>query len=303
MRVPDEWLNAVFFLAIDRPDGQGGVRTDYVGTGFYLGVPNETDPKLRRLYFVTARHVIEGSQTEDGQLHVRVNTEDGGVALSPITKVDWVFHPDPSVDVAVLSPAFQTEGAPALQYTYIEEASCATPEVIESHHIGIGSDLTAVGLFTSRRGVARNIPVVRSGIIAAMPGEPIDDRADLARGPVRAYLAEILSMGGLSGSPVFVHPVAGPQHVHPKERIGDRRVRETTVWNEAAFVLGMIRSHWDEPPPDRFGQVPRREWINRGIAVVTPISGVLDVINSRELADQRKQDAKRETRSSSGTLD
>ena len=45
-----------------------------------------------------------------------------------------------------------------------------------------------------------NLPIVRLGAIAAMPGEYI--KTDW--GCLRAYLIEARSIGGLSGSPVFI---------------------------------------------------------------------------------------------------
>ena len=73
---------------------------------------------------------------------------------------------------------------------------------IRSLNVGIGDELITVGLFTQRHGAQKKIPIVRSGIIAAMPDEPFEDQN--TGKPYHAYLVEARSIGGLSGSPVFV---------------------------------------------------------------------------------------------------
>lgn len=73
---------------------------------------------------------------------------------------------------------------------------------IEAHAIGIGDEVLMVGLFTKRYGYRKNIPIVRGGIISAMPEEPIEDQE--TGNLYDAYLIEIRSIGGLSGSPVIV---------------------------------------------------------------------------------------------------
>jgi hypothetical protein len=301
MRVPDDWLNAVFFLAIDRVGKDGSPQPEYAGTGFYFAVQNEQVEDLRRLYFVTARRCIEESRKAAGKLYVRLNTEAGGSILAPVSKTSWTFHRNPSIDVAVLAPTFALASEHALPHTYIEADACVTPDVSVRYDIGVGSDVTAIGLFGPRQGTDRNIPVVRAGVIAAMAGEPIYDGTP--HEPHEGYLVELLSIGGLSGSPVFVHPTAGPHHIHPREPLSGGRVKVSTQWNQHSFVLGMVRSHWDERPSGALKNLPRREWISRGIAAVTPISGVVDVLSYRKFKDQRKRDAETARKRNGAILD
>ena len=292
MRLPDEWLSSVFFLGIEGDKGR-----HYAGTGFYFLVESEFNPALSRIYFVTARHNIEGARELSGELFVRVNTEDGGSVHAVISKDEWTFHEDPTVDVAVVSVRFAepgTDGAQSMESTRLHAEACLTEARIKEYDVGIGSDISVIGLFTMREGKDRNIPIVRSGIIAAMPGEPIDDGTPHV--PYQAYLAELMSIGGLSGSPAFVHPRAGPLHVHASEPTGDGRIRVTTRWNQPSFVLGLVRSHWDERPPHASKDLPRREWLNRGISAITPITGVLDVLDYSIFKEERAGDAEEEAK-------
>jgi hypothetical protein len=164
----------------------------------------------------------------------------------------------------------------------------------------VGSDASAIGLFNSRGGTGRNIPIARAGVIAAMPGELIDDGH--RHGPFRAYLVELLSMGGLSGSPVFVHVREGPWHVHEPQSLAGGKQRVHTVWPQAAYLIGLIHGHWDELPAGTSSDLPRRDWLNRGMALVTPIEGVIDIVHSEQFRDQRREDALRVQRGNTGEL-
>ena len=88
--------------------------------------------------------------------------------------------------------------------------------------IRVGSPVGLTGLFVHHHGSSRNIPIVRSGNIAAMTDEPVSTR----RGLMTAFLVEVRSIGGLSGSPVFAEGVAetgviGLVHGHFDQRDND----------------------------------------------------------------------------------
>ena len=66
--------------------------------------------------------------------------------------------------------------------------------------------------FVGRVGDRKNIPVLRIGSIAAKPDEPIAGVSH--QNP--AYLIETRSLGGVSGSPVFLHLEPGHRRQTPK---------------------------------------------------------------------------------------
>ncbi len=68
--------------------------------------------------------------------------------------------------------------------------------------LGLGDEVFLTGLFHSHHGRQRNIPIVRAGNIAAMPEEKIHTDKF---GFIDAYLVEARSIGGISGSPVFIY--------------------------------------------------------------------------------------------------
>jgi hypothetical protein len=268
MRVPDEWLDAVFFLGVKRTSGsEETIR--FGGTGFCISVPNEFGPAtLRRLYLVTDRHNIEAAR-DAGNLWIRVNTrEDSSVLIETDPWELWTFHEDERVDLAVASP----DGLGAAFYYTMSQEMILTEEDAQAFDFGVGSELLTIGLFANREGQARNVPVLRTGIVSAMPGEPIADGTP--HSPYVGYLAEILSMGGMSGSPVYFHPTRG-----------------TKFPRVSYYLVGLIRSHWDERPPGAPFDLPRHEWVNRGIAGITPATRILEMLGIDMMKQQRRRDA------------
>jgi len=154
MRVADEILQCVLFLCVRY--GNGTVR--YGGTAFYLGRPSERHPSaLTHGYIVTAKHNIERAREEPGRLHLRANRVDGGVEFIDVSGGQWAYHESSGSDAAVL-PLPLDPGIFAFQALPVR--MCATPEVIDRIHIGIGDELLVVGLFTKRHGERQNRPIV-----------------------------------------------------------------------------------------------------------------------------------------------
>ncbi len=147
------------------------------------------------------------------------------------------------------------------------------------------------GLFTEHYGNQQNLPIVRSGIIAAMPTEPLEDTTTGLE--YYAYLAEVRSIGGLSGSPVFVF--LGPARTYQKKVTLSRKV----------YLLGLVRGHWDikhHRQPLDFGMDELQE-VNMGIATITPFQDALEIINSEELVKARRHFDKEQAKSKAPTKD
>jgi Trypsin-like peptidase domain len=273
MRVPDMMLDSVAYLCVKNANGT----VVPAGTGFFLSVKSETREQIRHGYLVTARHCIE-SAAPYGALYARMNRTENGEAGLVELEPSWTYHDDETNDVAVLH--FAPRG---FRIVVVERESLATADVIENESIGIGEELMVVGLFTRRHGRTANRPIVRAGIIAAMPDEPLEDhRSGL---PYDAYLAEVRSIGGLSGSPVWV--VINPARFH-QSRLEHRL---------HFYLLGLIRGHWpkkEEWLSDSSG--PEQDSLNTGIAIVTPIQKALDIIDSEESAKERRRVDREETR-------
>lgn len=240
-------------------------------------------------YLVTAKHVI--TKIKDLGLPmttIRLNISGGNSRVTQIPTAHWLYHPsDPSVDVAVY-PIQDTEFLFGTDHRCYPVTPAELPDGLIIHReYGVGSNVFMTGFFSEHYGKHRNIPIIRVGNIAAMPEEPIATKL----GPMYGYLIEARSIGGLSGSPVFVET----QYLI-KDRNGVTRLPEP-MFN----LLGIIHGHFDEDAPRSPDAVSEdiaiQRQINMGIAIVTPAQKIIEVImqpkiaerEQREIEDRRKR--------------
>ncbi len=254
MAVSDEIKHTVCFLCVHH--GQGNY-TPYA-TAFFLAVPYEFEADKEHLYtdrrhhfyLVTARHNIDGLPAEHRKrgIHIRYNNDRGKIEHLALPD-EWEY-PQGTADVAVLPldelPDSLKVDAVQLNYCLTNETGPCRPTTaeddalrnlrpvgVDSLGVGIGDEIYIVGLFRHHQGRGRNIPIVRSGIIAADPEELIYD--DYANEWYNGYLVEVRSIGGLSGSPVFVN-------------VDNKRValvgRSVGGGTRTLFLLGLVRGHW-----------------------------------------------------------
>lgn len=254
-------------------------------TGFFLWFE---DAPYNFIYLVTASHVIRNAKkySDDGMVDVYLNSVAGTRFKTIRTSVKrWFSHPsDPAIDVAVIPFKLLPDA----------DHSALDPEAYEDAldqkqwHIDVGTDVFITGLFLRRKGKQRNIPIVRTGTIAAMPDEPIFFRQSAHdEHSIRAYLIETHSIGGLSGSPVFANPM--------DVTINQGRVALRTIhpW------IGVISGHWqfDEDKGER-------DQLNSGIAIVSPRESVLEILGTHpELIEMRTKEKERKRRGEAPQLD
>jgi len=233
------------------------------------------------VYLVTAKHIIEKIEevSVDQIIHVRVNIKDGTATFLEVPMDLVKFHPeDTSVDVAVIQMPTISEVLDV--QTIPLDLMVATDEIIAEEGIDIGDEVFLVGLFSQHYGSRRNIPILRVGNIAQMPEEPIMT----SMGMMESYLIEARSIGGISGSPVFVH-LGGIRTTFKGEA-------QSSKFEYAYYLLGLMHGHWDLPAPDADMLVEDTlpdERVNMGIAVVVPVQKILEVINQEELVAIRKK--------------
>jgi hypothetical protein len=152
-----------------------------------------------------------------------------------------------------------------------------THEIINERHIGVGDEVYVAGMYVARLGESKNIPIIRSGTIAAMPEEKIQT----IYGYHDAYLIEARSIDGLSGSPVFVQI--------PPWRVIDGRPMMQHGMTE--YLMGMLLGHnevRDAGDTIELVQVdltrPHSEKtvvsvpLNTGIGIVLPIADVMAAV-------------------------
>jgi hypothetical protein len=219
-------------------------------------------------YLVTAKHVIDGIRSIPSQdtVYIHVNDKLGKVARFEYPLDAWQSDPDDAyLDIAVIPVKLDYR---KYRWTLLAPAMLATDELIKQKEIGAGSNVYMVGLFSYFSGTKRISPIVRTGHIAAMPEEPvrISYHGDLVS--IDAYLVEATSIGGVSGSPVFVRPDNS---------------------NET-YLLGLVHGHWNgslgstsiDTSPTGLGKVQNAQFlsesVNTGIAIVVPAKYIESVL-------------------------
>jgi hypothetical protein len=269
MRVPDRLLKCVGFIAHDTPN------IKYGGTGFVVSV-RDAGLEYEFYYFVTAKHIAE--KIEHGPFVVGLRGTTGQrKVLSGGDALRWWYHPtEPdNVDVAVTpfnAPADQIDIATVRDVMFVSK------KTIAKFFIGVGDEVSVVGLFTRFHGELNHSPIVRIGNMAMMPDEPVRTR-DF--GLMEAYLIEGRSIGGLSGSPVFVrHTVFNKLPTQDGDSL-------TMFGVGSLHFLGLMHGHWDLPLD--FASTEHAEAVNMGISIVVPAYKILEVLNQPELLEMRRK--------------
>ncbi|OPX05531.1 hypothetical protein [Mycobacterium sp. AT1] len=253
-----------------------------VGTAFFVSMPIGTTGH-ETVMLVTALHVISNIQlkSDDQQVRLRVNTKDGGFRFVEINAAHW-HRPDQVdeiLDIAffpwlhVMDSEFDVRSIPI--------GFAATRDVMDADQLGVGNEVAFAGLFVNHHGKLRNEPIVRFGNIAAMPAEPVAFRST----EIEAYLVESRSVGGLSGSPVWVDSGIW--------RNVDGVLLRREGGSTAGYLLGIMNGHWDARiDATAMDDAPPVEFVNMGIAVVTPVDKLIGLIMSvlgKYLDDAAKQ--------------
>jgi hypothetical protein len=211
----------------------------------------------------------------------------------PIDSESFCFHPnaenDPT-DVAIcpLGPRYQDTETGEIYHLAIRallldegvQGSALPSDYFKKAMIGLGSEIAIIGLFRSHYGKNHNVPIVRVGNIAAMPGEPIHTEYS---GYIDAYLVEARSIAGLSGSPVLAIPDSA---LALAEMMGKRR---TDIQGTA--LLGLMHGHFDVRNLNEDvvsdSDIPERG-IHTGIGVVVPAEKFVETLRHPDLTAMRK---------------
>lgn len=111
----------------------------------------------------------------------------------------WWTHPSDATCDVVVVPVIPNLDA---VFSSVPMEHMLTPDEIKELSIGIGDEVYSLGLFAEVVNTSRNIPILRHGNISMLPAQQL--QTELGFGDV--YLIEARSIGGMSGSPVFVRP-------------------------------------------------------------------------------------------------
>jgi hypothetical protein len=279
MRVPDEVLRCVVFIGREY-----GTAIKYIGTGFFVSLAEkEGGHTFRFTYLVTANHVADA--VDGAPFWIRMNRKSGEaveVAANESGDVKWFRHArGESVDVAVCELSFPSRDFDTLSVT---TDMFLTKKIAEEAHIGAGDEVLLTGLFTKIKGNERNIPIVRMGNLAMAPNAPIVP-TDL--GDIEAYLIEVKSLGGISGSPVFIRQTIDIPGLF---KWGTNIPATAQAYSNVIYLLGLAHGHWSIDPREINNPTVEHlsEGFNVGLAIVVPASHILELLHNQELIDMRK---------------
>lgn len=266
------------------------------GTGFFASFD---EGGYTFYYFITAGHIAwpnrrrSADKFPNGPLSIRVNSKSLEPAIVTTSKDDWIFPEDKTVDICAIPTAWTGEdqiiGPSNIDEVYAValQPMTATEAKLKTLGVTVGEEIFIVSAFIGRVGERRNIPIVRIGNISAMPEEPVA----VASPKKGAYLIETRSLGGTSGSPIFLNINRGKEteraaSLRFTEIIGPRKTAKTMTILPY-FLLGMILgSHSGQYVNDFISEKDtdidfiRDADFNAGISVALPALDILDFVEN-----------------------
>jgi hypothetical protein len=281
VRIPDELLKCVGFIGeVTHKEGTEEYG-DLHATGFFVSVRSKATLGSF-VYFVTAKHVAK--ELDGHEVYFLVNKKGSGVMRQPAGASEWSLHPtDGTADVAVVSVQIDARA----DVKSIPLKDFISKEDFSRFGFGIGDEVFTVGLFTEAPGTSRNFPLVRHGNLAMIPDEQIQTKLGYAD----AYLVEARSIGGLSGSPVWIRA-----SMLTVVKVGENKIspdgNAPALMVGPGKLLGLMHGHWDirESEINKLKIVhDNQKGVNLGIAIVVPASKILETINQPGLEELRKQ--------------
>lgn len=306
----DIYRRSVVFIGLKTTGRDGTPVVEYRATGVAIEVPlNEKRRSPSAIYIVTAGHVVDSCRAK-GSLYIAFNTADG-VSETEADPDSWLhlFDSDLAAIRAKIPSdwSWDTMQLSPLWFKYIEESADELIPPVKS----IGETVFVVGLFGSYSGKGTLEPIARFGNVALIPEDKVPAKT-MQGGPeklLEAYLVELRSMGGHSGSPVYIyHPenLWSERDFHDLAEkispppVGARGVREHRYipYRKPTF-LGILQGHYGAREKDLVdgGTIVG----SSGISIVIPSKKVVELINQEEFVNERDRLAEEHDRRGKGT--
>jgi hypothetical protein len=284
MQIPRHILRCVCFVEIMK-----GGKWFLNGTAFLVSRPLEgvhpaVDPDPYAIYAVTAKHVLhlDGQIWDDkdpwwyDDARLVLNTTSDGTDTLPVPPTAWTPHPysDTAVIRVDLDPRH-------FDFMHYPSKSYVDREFFAKHEITPGEEVIVMGLLWAHPGAPQITPIVRVGHVASWP---LDD-VNLDTGPEGAILIEVLSFGGLSGSPAFLHLGDFRREDHGQGEL--LALQDPVGATGGNWLLGIVHGRFEREDPGK----PNSEPLNVGITPVIPAARIDELLDS--LADERSEMAKK----------
>jgi len=189
-RIPDELQSSIVFIYPNTSSARDGKSVG--GTGFFVEREDaKTGQKIQ--YLITNTHVAQFENRA-----IKFCSTNGSCYFHEIKADEWVCHPNGADISAVVLPLQEDWNVTPLDLS----ALGVTQPRMDELNMGVGDEVFMLGRFISHNSLQLNQPLARFGNIAMMPGQTVKDGRGL---DVEAFLVEMRSLSGFSGSPVFVY--------------------------------------------------------------------------------------------------
>jgi hypothetical protein len=286
-RVPAEYLQCSIYLYDSYADADGG-KARSGACGFLVGFGSRADGRYSHLYAVTNRHVVAKCGDSCRGRFIRINTTDGRYTIAETQSDDWRRSNDDELAVCPLLLHKDTHAVAPIPADSILTKELATD------HVGIGDEVFLIGRFVDHEGRQHNSPTLRFGHVAMTPDEPLqykDDDGNICE-QKEAYLVEVQSRSGYSGSPVIVCPYSSFGHAL------DRHTRKN--YDEKMHAAWLLGVHFKQLHGLRSNRAGNLEDFDTGMSGVVPAWRLLDLLNTKELVMKRKETDRRLKEESDG---
>lgn len=274
--IDDQYIQNVGYL-VQETDGVKQPQ----GTCFFVKYPLGINGEYS-YYAVTCLHVVNGiSPNASGHFFIRVNNQAGELVDIPTPHAQW--RPSPSSDVSMA------------RFKIPDGVSIWATPIDPDHEFGklhAGHDIFFVGLFVIFPGLKSVQPVARTGKLARGAAEKceliIDKRAHDSNEKeglrwCDIFVAEVLSWGGESGSPVYLYEEHFSVDTYGSSSLLPSNLRR--VSSMASHVkpplFGMVHGHFLHGLSEGIAT-------SVGIMAIIPVSAILELLKDGEFEKLRE---------------
>lgn len=269
--IPPAYLNSVISIGVEGKNEKNEPVFKSLATGFLVGKPigekNEQGQQSFRLFVVTNRHVFYNSKTKQyiKEVLFRFNTTENKSHHFKINLLNakdepiWSMHENKNVDLAVLPINANAMTEAKIDFYFFREDDLFFAKKFSEKNISTGDSLFVLGFPMSISGKAKNFVIVRSGIIARVDEEVLEECF---------YYIDASAYPGNSGGPIIVKP--------------EIVAIENTSSNGSAGLIGVISSgetYSDVAVSQQTGEAKVVFTEQTGLVRVVPVEHIYEIID------------------------
>jgi hypothetical protein len=192
------------------------------GTGFFFNFLENGNSSVPAI--VTNKHVVANSVTGSFRLTLKDANGKPINASHQIIKLDnfekcWIFHPDPTVDLAIMpiAPLLEAAKKQGVSFFYKTFGKDIVVDVATMSELSAIEEVVMIGYPVGIWDSINNMPIVRKGITAT--------RSDLNYEGRKEFMIDAACFPGSSGSPVLLFNLGGYTTKAGNTKFGTSRIK------------------------------------------------------------------------------